>query len=141
MKRVAIALAVLTAAAGCVQRSVTIKTVPPGAIVYVDGDRVGVSPTTMKFTFYGTRRFEAEKEGYERASKVVTLKEPWYERFGIDFFTEVLWPFTVNDEHTVILEMKKITPKEEGLLERAKEARKMLPGSGGKTNGEKTHVH
>ena len=54
-----------TAGLGCVQRRMTIRSSPPGAMVYVDNQEIGTTPVSTGFTYYGTREFRLVKDGYE----------------------------------------------------------------------------
>ena len=42
---------------GCVERRLTIRSNPPGALVYVDDYTIGVTPVSTSFIYYGTRKF------------------------------------------------------------------------------------
>src|ERR1700690_4113146 len=50
---------------GCVQRRMTIRSNPPGALVYVDDYEIGTTPVSASFTYYGTRKIRLVKDGYE----------------------------------------------------------------------------
>ena len=41
-----------------VRRRITIKTDPPGALVYIDDQEIGVTPVSTSFTYYGTRKIQ-----------------------------------------------------------------------------------
>src|SRR5687767_13323668 len=41
--------------AGCVERLLEIRSDPPGAEVYIDGERKGMTPYTEKYIWYGVR--------------------------------------------------------------------------------------
>jgi hypothetical protein len=99
---------------GCVERSLSIRTSPPGATVFVDGIDVGKSPVTIPFDHYGTwdvvvRMEENEKRGERSLApqrRQVHLSPPWYQRFPIDFVFDVLWPgnIQVSFEESFVLE-------------------------------------
>ncbi len=92
---------------GCVDRSLSIRTTPPGAHVFIDGVEVGKSPLVIPFSHYGTwdvlvRMEEDEKRGERSLApqrRQVKLTPPWYQRFPIDFVSEVLWPGTIRLEY------------------------------------------
>ena len=90
---------------GCVRRRMTIRTNPPGAVVYVDRQRIGVTPVSTNFTYYGTRTVELVKDGYETVTEQHKFTTPWYEIPGLDFFSENLWPFETRDERILDFQM------------------------------------
>ena len=106
---------------GCVLRSLTIDSDPPGAMVYLDDEPIGETPVTTTFTYYGTRKIRLEKtdaEGrllYERKIAYEKIKPPLYQVFPFDFFSELVIPTTIKDEHyiTYQLEPLKHQSKEE----------------------------
>ena len=56
---------VVALATGCVQRRMTIRSNPPGALVYVDDYQIGSTPVSHDFVYYGTRKIRVVKDGYE----------------------------------------------------------------------------
>jgi len=101
------------AAAGCVERRLLIRSEPAGAPVWIDEVRVGQTPLTYSFTHYGERRIrvgplrdEADTLTYTETEGIVRLAAPWYERFPLGFFAEVLWPAKLTDEHRVAFELQ-----------------------------------
>ena len=90
---------------GCVRRRLTVRTNPPGAMVYVDRQPIGRTPVSDNFTFYGTRHFEIVKDGYRTESFLRTFRPPWYEIPPLDFVSETLWPFEKRDERVVDVQM------------------------------------
>src|SRR5688500_13325108 len=74
--------------AGCVQRRRTIRSNPPGALVYVDNHEIGVTPVATDFIYYGTRQIRLVKDGYETLTVLQGVPAPWYQYFPIDFFAE-----------------------------------------------------
>jgi len=89
----------LVLAAGCVERTMTIRSEPPQARVYIDGKETGRTPLTVKFNWYGYREVMLQKDGYEIEREVVHLKPPLYERFPLDFFSDLLLPLKLHDSH------------------------------------------
>ncbi|HEY1086194.1 MAG TPA: serine/threonine-protein kinase, partial [Archangium sp.] len=53
-----------------------IETVPPGAKLYVDGQPRGTSPLTLDTLEVGSHKVEAAVEGYQVATKTISLAEP-----------------------------------------------------------------
>ena len=103
---------VLLLAVGCVERTVLIRSEPAGAPVWLDEVRVGETPLAHPFSHYGTRRIRVgpirDEQGaiaYSEAERLVKISPPWYEKFPLDFFSEVLYPWTLLDEHAVEFEL------------------------------------
>jgi PEGA domain-containing protein len=108
---------------GCVERRMTIRTNPPGALVYVDNKEMGVSPVSYSFVHYGTSRVRLVRDGYETQTVVEEVKAPVYEWLPLEPFSELL-PFRFKDwrEFTYDLETSK-TPSIPDLRDRAEIAR------------------
>jgi hypothetical protein len=92
-------------AAGCVQRRMTIRSNPPGALVYVDDYQLGTTPVSHDFVYYGTRKIRLVKDGYETLTVRQPFPIPWYEYFPLDFVSENLIPWEIRDERVVDLAM------------------------------------
>jgi hypothetical protein len=110
--------------AGCVQRRMTIRSNPPGALVYVDDYQLGATPVSHDFVYYGTRRIRLVKDGYETLTVRQPFPLPWYQYFPLDFVTENLLPWEIRDERVVDLAMQPagVTPPE-SVVARAEQAR------------------
>ncbi len=81
---------------GCVTRSLTIKTDPPGAKVYVNDQLRGESPVSYDFMWYGWHRLTIRKEGYERLDDRKLLRTPLWFWIPADLAMELL-PFRIRD--------------------------------------------
>jgi hypothetical protein len=92
---------------GAVRRRVTIRSNPPGALVFIDDQEIGVTPVSTSFIYYGTRKIQLIKDGYETVTVLRTFKPPWYQWAGIDFITENLVRSEFHDERLVEF---KLTP-------------------------------
>ncbi|SFJ10915.1 PEGA domain-containing protein [Planctomicrobium piriforme] len=90
---------VLSGLTGCVSRRMTVRSDPPGALVEVDGKRIGVTPVSMDFTYYGTREFTLSYPGYETLTVQQPVRRPFYQYIPIDFFSNHFLPFRVTDRH------------------------------------------
>ncbi len=82
--------------AGCVYRSLTIRTDPPGALVYVNDQLKGESPVTYDFMWYGTHRVTLRKDGFERLDDQKLLRAPVYFWIPFDLAFELI-PFRMHD--------------------------------------------
>lgn len=98
----------------------TIRSNPPGAVVFVDDQEIGPTPVSSDFTYYGTRKIQLIKDGYETLTVKQTSPPPWYEIPPLDFVSENLWPFELRNEHLVNFQLQpqQILPTDR-LLERA----------------------
>jgi hypothetical protein len=94
------ALVLLFAVSGCVTRRVVIKSDPPGAMVYQNGQPIGPTPIEIPFVYYGTYHFRLVRDGCEPVDYYPELVAPWYQWPGIDFVTENLLPFQFRDKQT-----------------------------------------
>ena len=93
------ALGGLLLTAGCVRRSLTIRSEPPGALVYVNDRLIGESPVTYDFTWYGWHRVILRKEGYQRLDDRQELRAPLHLWIPFDLVMELL-PFPIRDART-----------------------------------------
>jgi hypothetical protein len=102
----------------------TIRSNPPGALVFVDDTEIGRTPVSTNFTYYGARKIQLIKDGYETLTVKQTFSPPWYEIPPLDFVSENLWPFECRNEHLVNFQLQpqQIVPNDR-LLERAEELR------------------
>lgn len=122
---------------GCVTRSITVKTNPSNALVYIDNELIGESPVTMPFTFYGTRKIMIEKKDedgvltHERTIVFEKIKAPVYEIFPLDFFSELIWPFTIKDDQVLSYNLVELAPlsikeRQAKMLKNAEELRQRV---------------
>jgi hypothetical protein len=118
-------LAVVVATSGCVRRRLTVRSNPPGATVYVDDQEIGETPVSTAFTYYGTRKIQLVKDGYETLTVKQKFKEPWYQIPPLDFVSENLVASELRDERIVDFELEpqRVVPVPE-LLGRAEQLRR-----------------
>ena len=93
-----IALLAVIGPTGCVERRYTIRTDPPGALVVMNGEPIGISPVSKSFVYYGQRNVRIVKEGYETLDLVQPINAPYWDNLLTEFFTENLIPYTFRDE-------------------------------------------
>ena len=84
----------------------TVRTSPPGATVSVDNQVIGTSPAASSFTYYGTREFRIEKDGFQTETVRRKFNPPWYELPGLDFISETLWPGEIRDERIIDVQLQ-----------------------------------
>ncbi|MDG2384960.1 MAG: PEGA domain-containing protein [Pirellulaceae bacterium] len=109
---------------GCVRRRMTVRTDPPGATVYVDDQEIGTTPVSSSFVYYGTRKIQVVKDGFETETVMNRMRAPWYQIPPLDFFSENLFPREIRDERIIQIEMEpqKVIPTNV-LLDRAQQLR------------------
>ncbi|MFQ5686145.1 MAG: PEGA domain-containing protein [Candidatus Scalindua sp.] len=123
--------------AGCVTRTITVKTNPSNALVYIDDKLAGESPVTIPFIYYGTRKIVMEKRDedgrltHERTTVFEKIKAPVYDIFPLDFFSEVIWPREIEDEHILNYDLVKLEPlsrkeQQEKVIKNAEELRQRV---------------
>ena len=108
LKHLILAVSCLSVVAcGQIERTWTIKSEPSGALVEVSGVEIGRTPATIDFLHYGTYEVVLRKDGYETLIKKVELNPPWYQKMGVDFFTEVFVPKKFVDKRETLHVMKR----------------------------------
>ena len=117
---------------GCVERLLQVRSDPPGATVYINGKNAGQTPLDFDFTHYGTVDVILRHEDYLSHREMVALSPPWYEYFPLDFVSEILVPWTINDHHPINVALQagagELNAEDvASLRERAQAARATLP--------------
>ena len=84
---------------GCVRRSLTITSEPPGALVYDNDALKGATPVSYDFLWYGWHRVILRKDGYERVQEHRLLRCPFYLWIPMDLVMELL-PLPIRDRRT-----------------------------------------
>jgi hypothetical protein len=126
MKRLAaMALTVVLAAtAGCVEKTIKITSQPAGAVVYLNDEEVGRTPTEVRFTFYGDYGVILRKEGYQALQTHKQINAPWYQLPPIDIIADLLIPTTIYNRYDWNFELQpQQLPAKQELLGRAEEFR------------------
>jgi hypothetical protein len=91
------ALAGTTLLTGCVERRYVVTSDPPGAIVFRNGQPLGATPVDDHFVYYGKYNYTLVKDGYETMQVEQKIPAPWFQYFPIDFFSENLFPWQIED--------------------------------------------
>lgn len=121
-----LALLPVLALSGCVERRYTIRTDPPGALVFVNGVEVGPSPVSVHYTYYAPHEIVLIADGYQTQRIIQPIPAPWYDNVLTDFFTENLVPFTVHDDREFMYKMPVATNPAPGeLLQRGESVRQI----------------
>jgi hypothetical protein len=117
----ALILAVLTNAGGCIERILTVQTNPPGALVELNNQEMGRTPVSRDFTWYGTYDVTIRLDDYRTLKTAAKVYAPIYEWIPIDLITELL-PFPFKDHHTLNYSLIPELPASQpspGIIERA----------------------
>ena len=96
--------------AGCVESLITVRTRPPGAVVWLNGEEAGITPLTVPFTWYGNYEVLIRKDGYQTLKTARRTRAPFYEWPGLDLFFECFLPFTLTDHHQWEFELARLGP-------------------------------
>ncbi len=98
--------AFLPSQSGCVQRRMTVRSNPPGALLYVDDYEIGATPISTNFVYYGNRKMRLVKDGYETLTVIQPIPAPWYQYPPFDFITENFLPGEIRDQRTIDFQLK-----------------------------------
>lgn len=83
------------------QRRLTIRSNPPGALVRIDNHDIGITPCSTDYIYYGTRHIQLVRDGYETLSDYRWIGPPWYEIPPIDAISENAIPWEIRDERII----------------------------------------
>jgi hypothetical protein len=103
------AVMLLVCGCGSVQRELTIKTQPAGAVVLLNDEEIGTSPVTAAFNWYGDYNIRISLEGYETLITHRNLKAPWYDYPPFDLL-RLIWPARTTDSYEWAFELKEVSP-------------------------------
>jgi len=95
---------------GCVQRTLTVRSDPPGALVYMNDQEIGRTPVTRNFLWYGTYDVELRLAGYESVKTTAAVTAPWWQWVPFDLFAEA---FAVTDHHDLRFTLRPPTDRQE----------------------------
>ena len=84
---------------GCVERTIAIRTDPPGALVTVNEVEKGRTPLSFPFTWYGRYYVRVEHPEYQVLETTRNVPAPIYQWPVLDFISEIILPFKFHDEH------------------------------------------
>ncbi len=122
------------ACAGCVRRTITVTSNPPGARVWINDVEVGKTPVEASFTYYGVYDVRLMLDGYQPVSTSRDATQPWWENPPMDLVAEA-WPGRIRSDvrwHFLLAPASRtgeLTPvQERTLMERAKSFRGRAEG-------------
>lgn len=123
-------LLALAAATGCVQRTVSITTDPPGALVWLNDREIGRTPLEVGFDYYGTYDVRLEREGYEPVMTSGRANAPWWDTVGLDLVSELI-PADLHSRVAWHYVLEPLDDDPDALVERARNLRARLAAPGG----------
>ena len=99
MKKMSLVLALASLVlAGCIERELTVNTVPTGAVVTLNDEEIGQSPVSTNFQWYGDYNVRISKAGYETLVTHQKIKRPLHDYFPLDFFATI-WPGKIKSKY------------------------------------------
>lgn len=115
---------------GCVQRTISVTSDPPGALVHLNDEEVGRTPVTVPFTFYGVYDVRLSRQGYQELWTEQQAPAPWWETPGPDLIAEMIpgarshfdWHFTLEPAPE-LTDAEVISEQADGAITRATELR------------------
>ena len=107
---------------GCVRRTISIITEPPGALVWLNDREVGRTPIEVEFLYYGTYDVRIVKDGYEPLITFGRADAPLWDMVGIDLAAELL-PLELHSRIEWIYQLEPAMFDEPGLIQRARDLR------------------
>jgi hypothetical protein len=114
---------------GCLERTVSITSEPPGAVVWMNDTEVGRTPLKTGFIYFGEYDVRVRKEGYEPISTHRTAKAPVSEAAPVDIFATA-WPGRVKTEIAWHFDLTPVEPAgEKELIDRARELQAKVPAA------------
>jgi PEGA domain len=107
----ALLLGALLLSTGCVSRTLSVRSDPPGARVTLDGKIVGTTPYDQELQTYGTRSIDLELAGYTSRHELLDLPLPWWQIFPLDIATDLLLPLGLHDDHVFTFALAPLDPE------------------------------
>jgi hypothetical protein len=118
----AIVVAYLLMSMGCVRRTITITSKPPGALVWLNDREVGRTPVDVDFTHYGTFHVRLVHEDYEPMVTTGSARPPWWDNVGPDLVAEII-PAEIHARIEWHYDLLPLDDASEALMERAQQFR------------------
>ena len=110
---------------GCVRRTLTITSDPPGALLWLNGREFGRTPLDVDFLYYGVYDVQLVKDGYEPLLTSGEADAPWWDGIPFDLFSEI----TPGDKRVHIAWHYTMQPRNDdpaALLQRARDLRQAI---------------
>jgi hypothetical protein len=116
---------------GCVERTLTITSNPPGALVFLNDQEAGRTPFTKRFVWYGYYDVQVRKEGYQTLKVTTPVIAPWWQWVPFDFVAELV-PVKLQDPHEVYYRLQRhvgLVIDPDAIVDRAEDLRDRLESS------------
>jgi len=110
---------------GCVERTITITSEPPGALVYLNDREIGRTPCQTDFKFYGTYAVRLTLDGYEPYTGPGDADAPLYQQPGLDLLADLI-PLPFHDTVNWHFDLRKVDTSPEKMLDRAEQLRSKM---------------
>ncbi|MBL1218470.1 MAG: PEGA domain-containing protein [Planctomycetes bacterium] len=123
--RVASAGLLIGMLAGCVERTISITSEPPGALVYLNDEEVGRTPCEVHFLYYGEYDVRLVLEGFEPLMGSAKANAPLYELPGLDLAAE-LFPAKIRNRVMWHFDLEPVSADREQMIGRARDLRDRL---------------
>jgi hypothetical protein len=92
---------------GCVQRKLTVKTDPAGAVVWLNDREMGRTPFTHEFLWYGNYDVVVRKDGWQTLKTTQHITAPFWQFVPFDAITDFL---PLQDNETMSFKLKPDAP-------------------------------
>ncbi len=119
--------AALFLAGGCVERTLSVQSDPPGALVYLNEQEIGRTPMEHDFIWYGKYDVALRMEGYESLKTTADVSRPIYQIPPIDLLADLI-PITIKDRKSFHYTLEPMSGTEDtaALINRAKAEKSQL---------------
>ncbi len=107
---------------GCVERTITVTSDPPGSLVYLNDREIGRTPVTVPFLFYGKYDVRLEHEDYKPLWTQKEAVAPWWEAPGPDLIAEMIPNAKAPQNWHFVLEIAPLSD-DRALIDRAMQLR------------------
>jgi hypothetical protein len=107
---------------GCIKRTISITSNPPGALVWVNNKEVGRTPVSFNFTYHGEYDVRVDRENFEPIMTTAWTDRPFWDAPFVDLFAEVA-PVNLDAPTVWHFELATRNDNFADLLDRAKELR------------------
>ena len=108
---------------GCLSKTITVTSTPPGAILSINDVEIGKTPTTTDWHGGGTYRFELKHKSYQPVDEHIKIKYRWYSYPIIDMGADFMTTKNINDHRQWHFDMQPL--QKESIATSKKHAEKM----------------